>query len=70
MGPPTLFPIRRKVCFGFLSLLIYIAMARFEPATFGSSGKHIKLNTLNYTTEATRIRWCLGLQLVKAIIYT
>jgi hypothetical protein len=30
-------------------LRIFIALAGFEPATFGSSGKH----TNHYTTEAT-----------------
>jgi hypothetical protein len=37
------------VCCGFLSPLKSIALAGFEPATFGSSGKH----TNHYTTKAT-----------------
>jgi hypothetical protein len=49
MGPPALLPIRRKVCCGFLSPLKCIALAGFEPATFGSSGK----NTNHYTAKAT-----------------
>jgi hypothetical protein len=37
------------VCCGFLSPLKSIALAGFEPANFGSSGKH----TNHYTTKAT-----------------
>jgi hypothetical protein len=46
MGPPALLPIRRKVCCGLLS----IAFAGFQPANFGSSGKHINY----YIRKATR----------------
>jgi hypothetical protein len=51
MGPPALLPIRRKVCCGFLLPLKIHRIGRFEPATFGSSGKH----TNHYTTEATNL---------------
>jgi hypothetical protein len=38
------------VCCGFLSPLKSIALAGFEPTTFGSNGKH----TNNYTTKASK----------------
>jgi hypothetical protein len=47
MGP--YFPSERNVCCGFLSPCKSVALAGFEPATFGSSGKH----TSYYTTKAT-----------------
>jgi hypothetical protein len=49
MGPTALLPIRGKVCCGFLLPLKIHRLCRFEPATFGSSGKH----TNHYTTKAT-----------------
>jgi hypothetical protein len=49
MGPPALLPIRRKVCWGFLSPLKIHRLGRFEPATLESSVMH----TNHYTTEAT-----------------
>jgi hypothetical protein len=52
MGLPALLPIRRNVSCGFLSSLKSIALARLEPSTFGSSGKH----TNHFTTIAT-VRW-------------
>jgi hypothetical protein len=49
---PLYFPSKRKVCCGFLSpFKKSIDMAEFEPATFGSSDKHIN----HYTTNATII---------------
>jgi hypothetical protein len=51
MGRPPLLPTRRKVCRGFLSLLKSTALAGFEPATLGPSGKH----TNHYTTVATEM---------------
>jgi hypothetical protein len=54
MGPSDLFPIRRKVCCGFLSPLKIHRLGRgFEPATLRSSGKH----TNHYTTKATSFTW-------------
>jgi hypothetical protein len=49
MGPPALFPIRRKVCCGFLSSFKIHCLGLVRTATFGSSGKH----TDHYTTKAT-----------------
>jgi hypothetical protein len=47
---PALFPIRQEgVLRIFIALKKSIALAGFEPATFGSSGKH----TNHYTTKAT-----------------
>jgi hypothetical protein len=43
---PSLLPIQRKVFCGFLSSLKIHRLGRFEPANFGSSGKH----TNHYTT--------------------
>jgi hypothetical protein len=41
MGPMTLLPIRRKSCYGFLSLLkIPSSSAGFESANLGSNGNH------------------------------
>jgi hypothetical protein len=44
MGNPALLPIREEGV-----LRIFIALAGFEPAIFGSSGKHIN----HHTTKAT-----------------
>jgi hypothetical protein len=49
MGPPDLFPIRRKMCCGFFRPYKSIVSDGFEPATLGFSGK----DTNYYTTEAT-----------------
>jgi hypothetical protein len=45
---PALIPIRPVGVLRILSPLKSIALAGFEPATFGSSGKH----TNHYTTKA------------------
>jgi hypothetical protein len=48
MGSPTLLPLQRKMCCGFLSPLESIAFD-IEPANRGSNGKDAN----HYTTEAT-----------------
>jgi hypothetical protein len=49
MDLPALLPIREGVLRIFIALKKSIALAGFEPAIFGSSGKHTNHNT----TEAT-----------------
>jgi hypothetical protein len=50
MGPSRFIPIREEgVLRIFIALKKYIALGGFEPATFGSSGKH----TNHFTTKAT-----------------
>jgi hypothetical protein len=53
------FPSERKVCCGFLLPLKIHCLGRFEPTTFGSSGKH----TNHYTTEATSV--CMHVTIVE-----
>jgi hypothetical protein len=50
MGPPALLPIGKKVCCGFLSLLIIYCFGRVWTRDLGSSGNH----TNHYTTEVTK----------------
>jgi hypothetical protein len=58
MGPPAILPIRKE---GVLRIVIAlkksIALAGFEPATFGSSDKY----TNHYTTKGTLRRLALTL---------
>jgi hypothetical protein len=52
MGPPALLLIRKEVVVRiFIAIKKSIAFAEFEPANFGSSGKHIN----HYTTKATSL---------------
>jgi hypothetical protein len=55
MGPPAYFPSKGRCAADFYYSQKSIALAGFELATFGSSGKHIN----HYTTEATVLVWHL-----------
>jgi hypothetical protein len=51
MGQMTLLPIRRKSCYGFLSLLkIPSSSAGFEPANLGSNDNHATTRKLKVTS--------------------
>jgi hypothetical protein len=59
---PALLPMWKEgVLRIFIALKTSITLARFEPATFGSSGKH----TNHYTTKATTVGyWDLNYQIM------